>query len=55
MSKENYLSPDKIEELTTRYLSSNQKEGVMTTHQVWVKKSNKEVNYLIDLFTENQN
>jgi hypothetical protein len=42
MSKENYLSPDKIEELTTRYLSSNQKEGVMTTYQVWVNKGKEE-------------
>jgi hypothetical protein len=42
MSKENYLSPEKIEELTTRYLSPHQKKGVMTTYQVWVNKGKEE-------------
>jgi Putative transposase, YhgA-like len=42
MSKENYLSPDKIEELFSHYLSPHQKEGVMTTYQVWVNKGKQE-------------
>jgi Putative transposase, YhgA-like len=35
LSKEDVLNPDEVNELIAQYLSPQQKEGVMTTYQLW--------------------
>jgi hypothetical protein len=38
LAQEDDLNPDETKELFSQYLSSQQKEGVMTTYQIWVNK-----------------
>ena len=42
LAKEDVLNPDDVNELIAKYLSPQQKQGVMTTYQLWKSEGLKE-------------